>query len=212
MKMEELMDNENLWHIQEHIFGYLDHKTVEICRKVCKSWKESLEHIALVILLKEFGDRNIWRGGGKISTYLPGWKKAVQKYGVRASIEDLHEVKDSLRELVKYAIEGQCCAYPVHNAARNGAAKLMNIIISTSYDLNARWKGMPALHFACYYGRTETVEVMIKSSKDSSIDLNARDDNGCTGYHLACGTGQSETVELMIKLSKEFGIDLNTRE
>ena len=61
MKMEELMDNENLWHIQEHIFGYLDHKTVEICRKVCKTWKESLKHIALVILLQVktiFPDQN----------------------------------------------------------------------------------------------------------------------------------------------------------
>ena len=215
MKMEELMDNENLWHIQEHIFGYLNHKTVEICRKVCKTWKESLKHIALVILLQEFGDRDIEFGEGKVSTYIPGWKKAVQKYGARASIEDLQEVKDSLGELLECANEeGKCCSDPVHEAAKNGAAKLMDIIFITSYDLNARLDGNTVLHLACIYGRTETVELLIKSSKDLSIDLNYNGYNGSTrtGFYLACFNGNTETVELMIKLSKDFSIDLNARD
>ena len=214
------MNNENLWHIHELIFGYLDYDTVERCRKVCKSWKESLKRISLIRFIQEFGDRSMERyREGTVSTYIPGWKKAVLKYGARASIEDLQEVIGSLRRLVEYEREGECCHYPVHEAAKIGAVKLMEIILDTSFDLNARdYSGMTALHEACSYGRFETVKLMINSSKDVSIDLNARchsyTDYGCTPLHFACKSvyiGGTETVEFMIKSSKDFGIDLNAR-
>ena len=51
--------NKGLWHICEQIFGYLNYKTVENCRKVSKLWKESLERIALIKFIEEFGDRDI---------------------------------------------------------------------------------------------------------------------------------------------------------
>ena len=44
-----------------------------------------------------------------------------------------------------------------------------------------------AFHWACRNGRTETVELMIVSSKDYNIDLNARDDKDillCIGFAL----------------------------
>ena len=211
--MEELMNNENLWHIHELIFGYLDYDTVEICRKVCKSWKESLKRISLIRFIQEFGDRSMERyREGTVSTYILGWKKAVLKYGARASIEDLQEVIGSLRRLVEYEREGECCHYPVHEAAKIGAVKLMEIILDTSFDLNARDDGMTALHEACSYGRFETVKLMINSSKDLRIDWNAREDDGCTALHFACKNGTTETVELMIKSSKDFSIDLNARD
>ena len=58
---------------------------------------------------KEFANRDMTRfGEEKVSTYIPGWQKAAQKYGARASIEDLQEkleLEDS-PELVEYANEG----------------------------------------------------------------------------------------------------------
>ena len=88
---------------------------------------------------KEFGNRDMTRfGEEKVSTYIPGWQKAVQKYGAGASIEDLHEkieVEDS-PELVEYAIqyklvefanEGECVSYPVHEAARNGPVQVVDV-------------------------------------------------------------------------------------
>ena len=49
--------NQGLWHICEQIFGYLNYETVENCRKVSELWNESLERIALVKFLQEFGDK-----------------------------------------------------------------------------------------------------------------------------------------------------------
>mgnify|MGYP001222596488 FL=1 len=37
---------------------------------------------------------------GKVSTMIPDWQKAAKKYGAQAIIEDLQEVKDSLKKQV----------------------------------------------------------------------------------------------------------------
>ena len=208
------MNNENLWHLQEHIFGYLNYDTLEICRKVYKSWNESLKKFSYIKFFQEFGDKKVGytEKTVTVSTFIPGWENAVKKYVARASIKDLQEVKDSIRELVRYCY-GKCLYYPVHTAAIIGAVKFMDLILKTSYDLNARTDdGRTALHYACESGTTETVELMIKSSKDLSIDLNAKDDSEFTPFHLACKNGRRETVELMIKSSKDFSIDLNARD
>jgi len=158
--------------------------------------------------LQEFGEKEIGYTGKTVSTFIPGWLKALKKYGARASIEDLQEVIDSLQELVRY--DGKCCYYPVHKAATIGAVKFMDLILSTSYDLNARTDaGRTAFHYACENGRTETVELLIKSSKNVIIDLNATNLMGWTALHFACQNGKTETVELMIKSSKNFKIALN---
>lgn len=57
--LELIMKSEGLCHIREQIFGYLIYKTLENCRKVSKLWRESLERIALIKYIEEFGDRDI---------------------------------------------------------------------------------------------------------------------------------------------------------
>ena len=77
-----IMRSQGLCHIREQIFGYLSYETLENCRKVSKLWKESLEKIALIKFLEEFGDREVGPTNEKLLTILPGWKNAAQKYGV----------------------------------------------------------------------------------------------------------------------------------
>ena len=219
--MEKLMANETLWHIHELIFGNLDHETVENCRKVCKTLNES-ESLKIILrnklekFIQDFGDKIVGYleyqfRKKKVSANIPGWHNAVEKYGAQASIDDLQEIKDSLQKLVRD--NGQCREFPVHQAAGNGDVKLMDLILKTSYDWNARGcLGWTALHEACVYGKTEIVQLLITSSKDFNIDLNARDDNGWTPLHMACINGKTEIVQLMITSSKDFNIDLNARD
>ena len=84
--MEALMNNENLWHIQEQIFGYLDHETVEICLKVCQSWNATFKKFSYNKFCEEFGEKEIGYSGKTVSTFIPGWRKAFKKYGAQASI------------------------------------------------------------------------------------------------------------------------------
>ena len=59
--------------------------------------------------------------------------------------------------------------------------------------------------------KTETVDLIIQSSKDSGIDLNAKNNGGVTAWHWAFYEGATETAKLIIQNSKEFGIDLNAK-
>ena len=201
--------NQGLWHICEQIFGYLNYKTVENCRKVSELWNESLERIALIKFLQEFGDRDVEYTNEKVSTIVAGWKNAGKMFGAQASLEDLQEVKDSLLRL---AIgNDKCCPYPVHEAAKIGALKLMEFIIRTSFDMNTEDNcGSIAWHEACSYGQTETAQLIIQSSND--FDLNAKDNHGSTAWHNACRNGKTETAKSIIQSSKDFGIDLNAKD
>jgi len=222
------MANETLWHIHELIFQDLDHRTVEICRKVCKSWNESeslktifrnklVKYNTLMKFIQDFGDKDVdvefneyQYPEKKVSAFIPGWDNAVEKYGAQASIDDLQEIKDSLQKLVRD--NGECREIPVHRVAENGDVKLMDLILNTSYDFNARdYFRRTALHYACENGKTEIVQLLITSSKDFNIDLNARDDEGMTAFHEACVYGKTEIFQLMLKNWEEFGLDIKAQ-
>merc|ERR1711983_508406 len=112
------------------------HEDVLNCRRVCKYWNESLRRLSDVKFIQEFGERNVFNTNEKLSTLIPGWKNAAQKYGIQASMEDLEEVKDSLKKLTRG--KGKCRSEPVHEAARNGDAKLLEFILKTSFNMNSK--------------------------------------------------------------------------
>merc|ERR1712062_189949 len=182
------------------------------CRRVCKYWNESLRRLSDVKFIQEFGERVVEDTNKKLSTIIPEWKNAAQKYGVQASMDDIEKVKDSLKKLARG--KGKCVQNPVHQVAENGDVKLMEFILKTSFDLNTKDDagcGNTAWHYACFYGQTETAKLIIKNSKEFDIDLNAKDDYGSTAWHSACCNGKTETAQLIIQNSKEFGIDLNAK-
>ena len=105
------MENEGLWHLLEHIFGYLDYETVVICRKVSYLWDELLEPLErsfLVNILQDFGVKiaEEYHRSRKeeeeeeVLAITSGWNEAVQKYKREASVEDLRELKNSLGKLL----------------------------------------------------------------------------------------------------------------
>ena len=67
--MDKLIKNQNFdlimaladreWDIFELVFGFLNHDTIEICRKVSKDWDISLEKISRVKFLEEFGHKKV---------------------------------------------------------------------------------------------------------------------------------------------------------
>ena len=227
-----IMRGQGLCHIREQIFGYLRYETLENCRKVSKLWKDSLERIALIKCIEEFGDREVksmyTMYNKKVSAFFPGWKNAAQKYGVQASTEDLEKVNDSLKKLARG--NGKCCEYPVHEAAGNGDVKLMELIFRTSFDVNDEddygtkdredkygritkvGRGRTAFLVACQYGQTEIAQLFIQSSKEFGIDLNTKNNSGRTALHVACFHGKTKTVQMILKNWKEFGIDIKAQD
>ena len=93
--MEEILSNPGLIHIREQIFGHFDCKTLEICQEVFakrygEDWDSWLERLILIQHIFEFGDTNV-----------PGWNKAVKKFVKLASLNDLNEVKGSIKGSIK---------------------------------------------------------------------------------------------------------------
>jgi len=106
VKFNLIMDNANLWHLRDQIFEDLSHEDVLNCRRVCKYWNESLRRLSDVKFIQEFGERVVEETNEKLSTLIPGWKNAAQKYGVQASMDDIEKVKDLLKKLARG--KGKC--------------------------------------------------------------------------------------------------------
>ena len=204
---------EHQWDIFELIFGLLNHKTIEICRKVSNDWNISLEKISRVKFLEEFGHKKVdsvydygFRPLAKVLTVIPGWQRAVKKFAARATNEDLIEVQ---KAVTKLGVVGDLST-PVHQAAMNGHVKLLELILMTKYDMNSRDRrcGWTPLHWACLNGKAETVQWFFRCSKEYGINLNARDEYGLTVLHLACYSRHTETVRLILNNLKEFTIEI----
>ena len=66
-------------------------------------------------------------------------------------------------------------------------------------------------------GYTELAKLMIESTQysTSSLDLNAKDDNGNTAFHHACITAcrlsTDSTVKMFLENWREFGIDIRVQ-
>ena len=63
---------------------------------------------------------------------------------------------------------------------------------------------------ACAIGHKDVVKLMLDNS-NSNIDLNARDNFGCTVFMSACQEGHKDVVQLMLDHSNS-NIDLNARD
>ena len=61
--------------------------------------------------------------------------------------------------------------------------------------------GWTALHLACHYGHSETVQIIIQYSTEYNINLNSKTNNGYTPFQLACENGLSEVVEILLQVT-----------
>ena len=218
--MENIFTNSGLIDIREQIFGYLDQKTLKNCREVFakefgEEWDSWLERFILIQFILDFGDEKVDYKYMEvlIKDLVPGWKKAVQKFGIAASLTDLDEVKGSLKRLfIEEKIMKRWDASPLHSVAEHHGQhlKLMEFLLYTDSDINEEIVCYTPFIEACRKGHTEIVNLMITSSKKFGIDLNYG--NNLTGFMHACSSGRVDIVKLMITSSKEFGIDLNARD
>jgi len=227
------MTTPGLFVIRDNIFGYLSYEDMEICCKVSDSWNESLnmesslKRQSLVKFLLQFGGRylkldekgnevEIWK---KLYKVIPGWNKAVNKIGNKASLDDLKEIKESLQTALQKNKYLKCIFWnPVYDAVYCGDLKLMELFFETSYDMNnsgdVMYGNRNIFMIACMASKrpkgrgTEMVRLIINSAKDHGIDLNMRDIQGNSAFQLACALAPLEVLKLLLENYKELGIDI----
>lgn len=208
--MENILTNQGLIDIRDQIFGQLDHKTLKNCREVFankygEDWDLWLEKLILVQYILEFGDKET-KYGKIVSEIIPGWDKAVKKFGKLASLNDLNQVKGSLKGLLEEFYQH----WPLHYAARTGHVKLMELLFHTDLNINERRVscGRTPFTLACRFDQREIVKLMITLSKKYGIDLNAGDSGGETGWMRACWIGNTKIVKLIVENRTKYGINI----
>ena len=240
--MEKVMSIE---HIREQIFGDFDHETLETCRQVCEDWKFWIDETKLgpMKYMLEFGDKKHEdEDDHLVGTFIhtsdiddrmvkdviPGWCKAVKKFAKISSLEDLKEVKESLKIVKQELGIWRFLGGPFNLAAEFGHVKLLKFLLYTDFDIYEQgqfWihpddgvRDVGDTRFICYtpfmaacdHGQTRVVKFMIDSSKKFDFDINAI--GGLypkTGFMIACEKGHTEVVKMILESSKQYGIDIN---
>jgi len=218
--MENILTNSGLIHIRVQIFGYLDHKTLKNCREAfAKRFGEDwylCERLVLVQSLLEFGDKVKYGISFEknLRDFIPGWDKAVKKFDKMASLNDLYEVIGPLKELLGRQVSAwtTICVYkPLHFAASKGHVKLMEFLLHTDLNINEGIDGTTPFIVACSNGHIEVVNLMITTSKEYGIDLNACSDHGWTGFFQACLKPHTEIVKLLVGNRTKYGINIHQK-
>ena len=215
--MENILTNPGLIDIREQIFGQFDLKTLKNCREVFakkfgEEWDLWLERLIMIQCIVEFGDNEVkpyyaYGTPKNLSDSIPGWDKAAKKFGKTASLDDLNEVKGSLKGFFELE-RGWLFDY----ANVGGHVKLMKLLFLTDLNINDENNGFTPFTDACLLGPTEIVNLMVTSSKEYGIDLNACDVSGETGFDIACQRGHTEIVKLMIENRAKYGINIKQED
>ena len=89
---------------------------------------------------------------------------------------------------------------PLHMAAWNGKAEVIEVLVSRGADLNAKWElaqtgdgSWNALHITAIQGRTAAARVLVRCG----TDVNGRTVLGETPLDVAVGNGHRELADLL---------------
>ena len=239
--LEDIMTNPGFFAIKTRILKYLNPQDLEKLCEIWRE-DEQLNRMSWIKYMDDFGDsKKIWSTRHTFSprnrhrsdlldllcilyqlrraiqvpevtpsvqTLFPGWNEAVRKVGAKASIKDIREIKDWFKEHRHIYLRN-----PVHNIARTGRVKVMEFILQTSYNCNSFGDcGQSVFHAACLSRSLEMVQLIIRSSKERNINLNALTAHlKNTAFHLACLSRNFDTVKFLLENYKELGINIKKR-
>ena len=215
-------------HIGEGIFESLDEKSIETCRRLCRTWKNFIEdpnHKLLWIQIIKDHEKNT-----KVKEYV----SCPQKWG-KLKIQDLREFarlvssqeSKTIKEemfLIKYAelnvkldAKDKYGWKLFHRALNDRNFKLAELHV-LNFDPNAKTMfGYTALHLACFRGDSKFIETILRQSTRHSIDVNAKTDDypfdyGRTAFQFACLGNKSRCVEVLIKYGESFRLDFRAKD
>ena len=119
-----LISNPGLKHMADQIFGYLDIKTIGKCRFVSKQWRQFLEKLWNVKQVRQMSEC-IYIIEGNLT------KKALEIFVKQATVEELKEIQQVLKELYKIRRLYETKLFLQHLAVKHGCVKFMRIALQT---------------------------------------------------------------------------------
>ena len=170
-------------HLPEQILEQLDNKSLVNSRVVAISWREFVgdREYPLKRFKKVIADMNENCRNGQTPFHLAcemgqaGIAEAIMRSSAKLNID--------LNAKIKFSSTVTCYA-----CVKCGQTKMV--------DLN----GWTAFHFACFFGKTSIVQLMLSKSEYHKLDFTAEvsgDNGGRTGFCLAEQRGQTDILKLI---------------
>jgi ankyrin repeat protein len=126
----------------------------------------------------------------------------VQSFHDAAFGGDLETVRHLLKECPDLAFSrNKRGATPLHQAAWEGRANVVEFLLANNVDANAKDQGAwTPLHMAARNGHDDVVELLLVGK----ADVDARKEDGLTPLHLAAINGYKKIAELLLAKNAEL--------
>ncbi|KAB7507820.1 Ankyrin repeat domain-containing protein 10 [Armadillidium nasatum] len=99
--------------------------------------------------------------------------------------------------------------FPLHRACRDGDIDALHCLLQQKdsaalhLSLEDTYYGWTPLHWACYFGKPECLQLLLKSSDGNVPDIKTSVYNQ-TPTHIAAFTGHSECLQILIEAKSDL--------
>ena len=206
--MEAFLTNEGLCHIVNHISSFSDPKSLAQCRKVCHSWKNSIDNDRrwLILQLEHIQKKEKifidWYKNEKTTMTIlerfPEWNAVVKQFSRNRNIPRL---KEFVQYMWIYFNDESINFYrnPLHDFVAKSNIGFVELMIGSCIDLEMRNPNeSPPLHFACRYGQIEMVQLLIKHIP--RLDETIKTKQGETIFHFAVNNSDPQVPKLILDM------------
>ena len=171
--MDQLVPIYRTCPVPQHIFSYLDPKSLSNCRLVAFSWKECIDDHKFwyCLQLEDLEKKKVDFKDLTLVQAFPEWEEALLYFKSRVPLETLKLFTLHLKDYFKH---GNTLVSPLHSAIKSDNLTFIHLLLQSPLDFNTRDdKGWTPMHYACDNSKLEMMSLLLNNVQEKQIDFHA---------------------------------------
>ena len=171
--MDQLVPIYRTCPVPQHIFSYLDPKSLSNCRLVAFSWKECIDDHKFwyCLQLEDLEKKKVDFKNLTLVQAFPEWEEVLAYFKSRVPLETL---KLFILHLRKYFKHGNTLVSPLHSAIKSGNLTFVHLLLQSPLDFNTRdAEGWTPMHYACDNSKVEMMSLLLNNLQRKQINFHA---------------------------------------